>query len=590
LITFLSSSFKKKRTRKRNRLEKPTLVMSSPSHRSSQPAVLLALKALQDKVRRLETDRTSATSKAAQLRADLQNRESRGHAAREDFARSEIAAIEEGRHGLEAVVKERHELEISLVRKEERRRAAAMAVEKEAEKADEYRAEKMHVEGRMGMVAQRRRAMDAEVAQAKSNVEKLSAVYSAETNAGMHRISALTDKRDALRAALEEEQKLAAEAETKIVRTTDFLHNLMAINEALVNSAHAKRAAGLSHRDNTPQAMSPTHSQRMKQLAREEESIGRISKGTKKVKKKGKKQAAGRSSSAGKGAQRGVRRGQNRYGDENNYYEQPSRRSRPPPPPPPRNTIRTTNSSRLAASAASARLAMHNNGGKTQPLKDRIRTANLGPVPFLPAPHMHSFNVLAAVSEAVRTEVGDLEYKVHHHKGSISVVASPPRNKSPPRATPASVVQNGRSLAVTLPGVALGHMASPPRPPGVTRKAQQPPLPPELLGLLTSLEQEFDELNNNYVALLSTAKTGDGEIQMGSEESEKKLQELAESMARKEEQMKLFKFAQTTTAAAGTVVRGPAPVKKVVAGKQNPVRNLENLSPLKQRREDRIEC
>ena len=67
----------------------------------------------------------------------------------------------------------------------------------------------------------------------------------------------------------------------------------------------------------------------------------------------------------------------------------------------------STRSSRLSAAAAQSRIASH-----SLPLSDRLRSANFGPVPFLPAPNKHSFNVLAVCSETVRTEVGDLEYRV----------------------------------------------------------------------------------------------------------------------------------------------------------------------------------
>ena len=95
--------------------------------------------------------------------------------------------------------------------------------------------------------------------------------------------------------------------------------------------------------------------------------------------------------------------------------------------------IRTTRSSRLAAAAAQSRMESH---GQPPSIKDRMRAANFGPVPFLPAPNKHSFNVLAVCSETIRTEVGDLEYRVVTRKGSMEKVPSPPRPRggpSPPR-------------------------------------------------------------------------------------------------------------------------------------------------------------
>ncbi|GMH62811.1 hypothetical protein TrRE_jg6255, partial [Triparma retinervis] len=150
-------------------------------------------------------------------------------------------------------------------------------------------------------------------------------------------------------------------------------------------------------------------------------------------------------------------------------------------------SIRTTKSSRLAAVAAKARAeeVALKKGGKQLNIKDRIRNANFGPVPFLPAPHTHSFNVLAAVSEAVRCEVGDLEYKVTTRKGS--------------------------------------H------------------LPPELMNLMSSLEKDYAACDERYQELMSRAQTDEGTLKMKGKEDAENLKFLAEEMERREQQVNMIR-------------------------------------------------
>ena len=142
---------------------------------------------------------------------------------------------------------------------------------------------------------------------------------------------------------------------------------------------------------------------------------------------------------------------------------------------------------------------------------------------------------------------------------------------------------------MTLPGVALCQRdVSPlrervlPSPPQTAKPSATATtgakLPAELLELLASLEGEFDELNENYISLLSSASTAGGDIKMTSESDEKRLQELATSMARKEEQMKMFKYAIPERRRKGI----ESETQTGARGAMNPVRELDNLSPPRQ--------
>ena len=64
---------------------------------SHAPAVLLALRSMQEKVKRLETDRNEAIARASKLRSELALRESDNSSSRADIAREEVEKLELGR-------------------------------------------------------------------------------------------------------------------------------------------------------------------------------------------------------------------------------------------------------------------------------------------------------------------------------------------------------------------------------------------------------------------------------------------------------------------------------------------------------------
>jgi DNA repair exonuclease SbcCD ATPase subunit len=81
---------------------------------SSSKAVLAALRALQDKIRRLETERSSALDEAAQLRSQLKSQEIEAeHSKEKDILHSQ-KSLQEARMAYERVITEKEDLEKSL--------------------------------------------------------------------------------------------------------------------------------------------------------------------------------------------------------------------------------------------------------------------------------------------------------------------------------------------------------------------------------------------------------------------------------------------------------------------------------------------
>lgn len=81
---------------------------------SSSKAVLAALRALQDKIRRLETERASALDEAAQLRSHLKTQEIEAEHSKEKGILHSQKSLQEARMAYERVIAEKEDLEKSL--------------------------------------------------------------------------------------------------------------------------------------------------------------------------------------------------------------------------------------------------------------------------------------------------------------------------------------------------------------------------------------------------------------------------------------------------------------------------------------------
>jgi hypothetical protein len=81
---------------------------------SSSKAVLAALRALQDKIRRLETERASALDEAAQLRSQLKSQEIESEHIKEKDILHNQKSLQEARMAYERVIAEKDDLDKSL--------------------------------------------------------------------------------------------------------------------------------------------------------------------------------------------------------------------------------------------------------------------------------------------------------------------------------------------------------------------------------------------------------------------------------------------------------------------------------------------
>jgi chromosome segregation ATPase len=91
---------------------------------SSSKAVLAALRALQDKIRRLEAERSQALDEAAQLRHQLKNQEVEAEHAKQREQLASQKGLHEVRAAYERLLTDKSELEVRLSKFEEKNKVA----------------------------------------------------------------------------------------------------------------------------------------------------------------------------------------------------------------------------------------------------------------------------------------------------------------------------------------------------------------------------------------------------------------------------------------------------------------------------------
>ena len=206
----------------------------SPASSSSSKAVLAALRTLQEKIRRLETDRSRALEETAALRHRLAGQEVESEQTR---ARDEAISqrnLQEARSAYDRLLAEKADLEVRVARAEDRRndvRRAAEDVEKmllslrqEKESAlaaiQEAEAQQRHLDIQLTNVHQRER----ELAQALAWDTQRHEEDMAALNARLH------NQQEMLLAAVKDKSTHDA----KMAETDHLVGQLLAVNETLV--------------------------------------------------------------------------------------------------------------------------------------------------------------------------------------------------------------------------------------------------------------------------------------------------------------------------------------------------------------------
>lgn len=117
---------------------------SSNASASSSKAVLAALRALQDKIRRLEAERAQALDETSQLRHQLQSQEVEFEHAKQRDNMNSTKSLQDARSAYDRLLSEKTELEIRAARLEERNRDSRETAEELQSRIRSLEEEKYH--------------------------------------------------------------------------------------------------------------------------------------------------------------------------------------------------------------------------------------------------------------------------------------------------------------------------------------------------------------------------------------------------------------------------------------------------------------
>lgn len=134
---------------------------------SSSKAVLAALRALQDKIRRLEIERSQALDESAQLKQQLKNQEAEAEHTKQKENLSAQKSLQEARHAYERLLSEKTELELRLGRLEDKNRTSHGISEDLQAKIKNYEEEKQAGAARIKELEHQHHQLDIQIRNAQ---------------------------------------------------------------------------------------------------------------------------------------------------------------------------------------------------------------------------------------------------------------------------------------------------------------------------------------------------------------------------------------------------------------------------------------
>lgn len=220
--------------------------MSGLNHSaSSSKAVLAALRALQDKIRRLETERSSALDEAAQLRNQLKSQEIEAEHNKEKDIIHNQKSLQEARIAYERVLNEKDELENSLKTMRSQNDKVQDHIHELREKNKQLEEMKANAESRLKDMEEHLQKFEAEIDKAKSRENDLSNAMVWETKHHEEEMAALRSQIASLKEEHGTSSKERADKDAKLIELDHLVGQLLSVNETLICQISGKRISSI---------------------------------------------------------------------------------------------------------------------------------------------------------------------------------------------------------------------------------------------------------------------------------------------------------------------------------------------------------
>ena len=209
---------------------------------SGSKAVLSALRALQDKIRRMEAERTDLLEHVGELKASLAaEHESHRRESQQLHTQSEHSGAA-SRAELDAAREEKNQLNLHVVRAEEQKKALTRELQHVRESSQASIDEGRIATTRVAALEKRAECLERDLREAVARGKEAAA---SAVRARAEADEAVEEARGAARSADEnaaEESAMRATAEDKQAKTEEMLRSVMEINQALVTKLNEQNA------------------------------------------------------------------------------------------------------------------------------------------------------------------------------------------------------------------------------------------------------------------------------------------------------------------------------------------------------------
>jgi chromosome segregation ATPase len=213
---------------------------SSAASASSSKAVLAALRALQDKIRRLEVERTQAIDETTQLRHQLKNQEIEAEHIKQREMLNSQKSLQESRSAYDRLLGDKAELEVRVSKLEERNRLGQQTADELQSKIKSLEEEKQNGLLKVKSLESQQSQLEAQIQHAQSKEKDLANTMVWETKRHEDEMNSLTKKlkslQDELSLAVQEKQT----SDSKQVELDQLVSQLLGVNEALVSQLSGK--------------------------------------------------------------------------------------------------------------------------------------------------------------------------------------------------------------------------------------------------------------------------------------------------------------------------------------------------------------
>ena len=202
---------------------------------SSSKAVLAALRALQDKIRRLETERSSALEESDAYRQRLQGLENESDQLR---ARDDAIAqrnIQEARSQHDRLVAEKADLEVRVSRAEDRKREVKKASDEIEEQITKLQDEKHISVQKVKDFESQNKQLETQLSNLQTKERELGTTLSWESRKHDEDMASLTQQLEALQTDLLACVKEKSAHDSKMSEMDHLVGQLLAVNETLVS-------------------------------------------------------------------------------------------------------------------------------------------------------------------------------------------------------------------------------------------------------------------------------------------------------------------------------------------------------------------